>query len=193
MIGNDVVDLADPETRAEALHPRFDARTFTPSERALLACAEDGNRLRWALWAAKEAAYKAARQLDPAARFHPRAFAVERGAVRFGARSFRLTLREAEGALHAVAVPAGASAGAVDFGVASVASEREAGAAARALALRAAARLLGVPAGELEIVREGRRPRLLRRGAPAGAALSLSHHGRFAAFALRVGACGERA
>ena len=61
------------------------------------------------------------------------------------------------------------------------------GAPRAALALRAAARLLGAAAEELEIVREGRCPRLLRRGGPSGLALSLSHHGRFAAFALAPG------
>jgi phosphopantetheinyl transferase (holo-ACP synthase) len=189
VIGNDVVDLADPETRPEALHPRFDARVFAPAERAWLARAADPARLRWALWAAKEAAYKAARQLDPAARFHPREFVAEDGAVRFGARRFLVAVRETGAVLHAVALPAPGASGALRAGVAR--SDGDAGGAARCLALRAAARILGASAHELEIVREGRVPRLLRRGRPAGLALSLSHHGRFAAFALA--ASGERA
>ena len=44
MLGNDVVDLADPETRRAALHPRFDARAFAPRERAALAAASDRQR-----------------------------------------------------------------------------------------------------------------------------------------------------
>jgi 4'-phosphopantetheinyl transferase superfamily protein len=192
VIGNDVVDLADPEASEAALHPRFDARAFAPAERALLARAADPTRLRWALWAAKEAAYKAARQLDPGARFHPREFVVEGGAVRNGALRFLCRVREAGGALHAVAVPAPGEPGAARAGVARVRCEDDAGSAARRLALRAGARLLGVAAAELAIVREGRRPQLLLRGRPAGLALSLSHHGRFAAFALAP-AAGERA
>ena len=41
MVGDDVVDLADPEARADALHPRFDARVFAPAERAALAASAD--------------------------------------------------------------------------------------------------------------------------------------------------------
>ena len=36
MLGNDVVDLGDPECREARLHPRFDARVFTPEERTAL-------------------------------------------------------------------------------------------------------------------------------------------------------------
>jgi hypothetical protein len=42
---------------------------------------------------------------------------------------------------------------------------------------------LGVAADELRIVRQERIPRLQRRGAPLPIELSLSHHGRFVAFA----------
>ena len=37
MIGNDVVDLADPDADPGRLHPRFDGRVFDPSEHALIA------------------------------------------------------------------------------------------------------------------------------------------------------------
>ena len=36
MLGNDIIDLGDPETRPGARHPRFDARVFTREERAAL-------------------------------------------------------------------------------------------------------------------------------------------------------------
>jgi phosphopantetheinyl transferase (holo-ACP synthase) len=188
VIGNDVVDLADPEAREVALHPRFDARVFAEGERALLRLSAERPRLRWALWAAKEAAYKCARQLDPGARFHPRELVVEGDVVRHGARRFLVRVREEGGALHAVAVPVRGAARGVCAGVARC--EGDAGSAARGLALAAAARRLGAAPEELEIVRSGRRPLLLRRGRPAGLALSLSHHGRFAAFALAP-AAGE--
>ena len=32
MLGNDVVDLEDPETRPETFRPRFDERVFDPME-----------------------------------------------------------------------------------------------------------------------------------------------------------------
>ena len=54
MVGNDVVDLGDAETRGGPSHPRFDARVFAPAELAALAASAAPNRLRWSLWAAKE-------------------------------------------------------------------------------------------------------------------------------------------
>jgi len=58
MLGNDIVDLADPEACESTLHPRFDARVFAAPERVLLAAAADRGALRWALWAAKEREYR---------------------------------------------------------------------------------------------------------------------------------------
>ena len=69
MLGNDVVDLADPEVRGGPAHPRFDARVFSPPERRALESESAPNRLRWTLWAAKEAAYKLAVKRDPNAIF----------------------------------------------------------------------------------------------------------------------------
>ncbi len=72
MLGNDVVDLRDRDARPETFRPGFDRRVFSESERR--AIAEDPNPLarRWAHWAAKEAAYKLARQIDPTFVFAPR-------------------------------------------------------------------------------------------------------------------------
>ena len=56
MVGNDVVDLRDPESAAETLHPRFDKRVFSVREREAMAESRDAARLRWKFWAAKESA-----------------------------------------------------------------------------------------------------------------------------------------
>ena len=187
MLGNDVVDLADPEALEAALHPRFDGRVFAAGERARLAAAGAGrSALRWALWAAKEAAFKAARQQDPGLPFHPRAFVVDGGLVRHGARCFRVRMLRSADALHAIALPAERSLRRAAARVAALPPGASPGAAARALARGVAAALLGADAEELEIVRDGRVPRLLRRGAPCPVALSLSHHGRFAACAVAL-------
>ncbi len=52
LVGNDVVDLHDPESSPEALHARFDARVFTTDERVLLSASDSMHELRWTLWAA---------------------------------------------------------------------------------------------------------------------------------------------
>lgn len=137
-VGNDVVDLRDPEARKGAVHPRFDLRVFTPEERERLrgAAASPGvagelaavaadlahdvadltARLRWSLWAAKESAFKAARKMDPGIPFHPRHFAVSvleaarAEVVHRSAGRFDVWLEEARGWVHAVARPAGEDA-----------------------------------------------------------------------------------
>ena len=69
MLGNDVVDLRDPETHTR--HPSFDARVFTETERRSLDASPDPHAMRQMLWAAKESAYKAARRRDPRVVFSP--------------------------------------------------------------------------------------------------------------------------
>jgi phosphopantetheinyl transferase (holo-ACP synthase) len=202
LLGDDLVDLADAEAAEAALHPRFDARAFAPAERAALAAAADRHALRWTLWAAKEAAYKAARRRDPAVRFHPRAFVVAGDVVTHASGRYRVAVRRAGSALHAISaaeggrwpfvelLPAGSNS-TIDHrprsGIGRVACGETPGAAARRLAIAAAARLLRCDPRELAIAKAGRVPELLRAGAPTGAGLSLSHHGRFAGFALALG------
>ena len=195
MLGNDVVDLADPEVRPGSTHPRFDRRVFGPAERSALRASGAPNRLRWILWAAKEAAYKAARRLDPAAVFSPRRFVVSldarlRGHVEHEDLRFALRVQEGASRVHALAAAPGLALGAVRAGVVRLAaapSPADASAAARDEARRAAAALLGEGEGVLQVVGRGRLPVLLRRGEPVALALSLSHHGRYAAFALAPG------
>ena len=71
MVGNDVVDLADAEAAPGACHSRFDTRVFGERERRQLEMADDPQRMRWILWAAKESAYKAARRCEPRVIFSP--------------------------------------------------------------------------------------------------------------------------
>ncbi|HEX2484077.1 MAG TPA: 4'-phosphopantetheinyl transferase superfamily protein [Myxococcota bacterium] len=205
MLGTDVVDLADPESAEAALHPRFDARAFAPAERARLAGSPERARLRWVLWAAKEAAWKAACADGLAAPFHPAA--IETRLARAGARfegevgvsgvGYRVRVELAGGAVHAVARAAALAPERVVASLERLAAHLPAAqsAGARALALELASRALGAARERLRIARAGRRPQLLCDGAPAGAVLSLAHHGRFAAAALAVGerAAGPRA
>jgi phosphopantetheinyl transferase (holo-ACP synthase) len=186
MLGNDVVDLGDPEARLA--HPRFDARVFTREERAALRGSPDPERLRWSLWAAKEAAYKCLKKRAPETVFSPARFAVRlaadgTGSVDCGGRRLRLAVFREGDALHAVASD-GADPGAALRVLAELPAAQDASQAVRALARAAAAPVLGCAPREIEIVREGRVPRLRRRGAPVDLDLSLSHHGRYLEAAL---------
>jgi len=188
MLGDDLVDLGDPEVRPGASHPRFDARVFAASERAWLDASEAPGLARWSLWAAKEAAYKRARRLDPAARFHPRRFVValepdgRRGRVDGPGGEARVRLEREGDALHAVAFGSPAEEPRIARGVAGLAAGEDPSLAARALALRRCAERLGARADELRVDREERIP-ALRLPDGRSLALSLSHHGRFVAFA----------
>ncbi len=60
-LGNDIVDIA----RDGAVHPRFVDRILHPEERRLYPRIAESAKDVWALWSAKEAAFKAYRQLHP--------------------------------------------------------------------------------------------------------------------------------
>lgn len=249
MLGNDVVDLLDVDARPETFHRRFEARVFTPGERERIAAAartdgsstsggadasegantsEAADALRWAHWAAKEAAYKLLRQRDPAfvfspirleARFDAPALGGPLGATRRGrltvqpgplsgdapardlasqattsgsaapAPAIELASFETRDFVHVLALPAGADWRSVVTAVEPLASscfaaDEDASRAVRQLALRGIAEALGVDRSRLAIGRRGRIPTVELDGTPTPIALSLSHHGRFVAFAM---------
>jgi hypothetical protein len=192
-LGNDVVDLGDPEARLDGLHPRFAERVFTPAEREALAASADRQLLHWSLWAAKESAYKALARACPRTVFAPRAFEVDlpalpgggaavAGRVRHGGRSFALEVSLRGDALHAVAwdEAGGFSGGGVPPWDVAIA-DGEAGAAVRRLAARAIGPTLGPPHEPPRIV--GRPPIAVGATGSLDVVVSLSHHGRFVAFA----------
>jgi phosphopantetheinyl transferase (holo-ACP synthase) len=190
MLGNDVVDLAHPSVQPGAQHPRFDARVFSERERAQLARADASSR--WTYWAAKEAAYKAAKKRDRAVVWAPARFEVsldtERsGRVLHAGRELALRVERTPQWVHALAddvgTPLAIECGAVG---ALAGAGDDASARVRALACSELARRLGVAVSALEIVTRERVPALWIDGAPARADLSLSHHGRFVAYACAL-------
>jgi phosphopantetheinyl transferase (holo-ACP synthase) len=75
-VGNDVVDLGLPENRDRSKDRRFLERVFTREEQEGIARAACPDTLLWALWAAKEAAFKAVGRADPAVGSVPRRYPV---------------------------------------------------------------------------------------------------------------------
>lgn len=210
MLGNDVVDLQDPDSRPESFRPRFDERVFSPDEQR--AIAHDANPLarRWAHWAAKEAAYKLARQIDSTFIFSPgrliasyapvearvRGRLERRGHLLLGqshARNevapLRIALRsfETRERIHVVAVPETADWGAVDFAVERLAAdEKDSSAAVRTMAIAEIGRRLGVTLDRLSIGRRGRIPTVLLDGSVTSLSLSLSHHGNWIGYSMAL-------
>jgi len=188
MIGNDLVDLCDAETRESVLHPRFDARIFNATELAELSRAADRHRLRWTFWAAKEAAFKWLRRHDARAIFAPRSFlvvldSIERGSVQ--AASFRLPFRaqQATEFVHVVVKDPNCPAERIASQVEPVGHAVSPSAFVRQLARTFVAQRLGLEASKLDFLRASKIPRLVHASGPVEVDLSLSHHGRFAAFA----------
>ena len=210
LVGNDVVDLHDPCSRPDAIHPRFDQRAFTRAERASILTSRAAHRRRWSVWAAKESSFKVAKKLDRGTRFLPREFAVcmisdGRAEVSHRVGRIGVWLDQAEEWLHAVAAPLpGVTTRDVlaprDGGgdrrpretharLARVQTEPPARTSegpsleVRELARGAIGSFLSICPGEIEVATEGGIPVLCRRQRRLPVDVSLSHHGRFVACA----------
>jgi len=187
MVGNDVVDLGDPEAQPESLHPRFDRRVFTARELLLIDGHRDRNQIRWTLWACKESAYKLVKRTDPSARFSPQAFEVEmkneRSArVTHKGNTVRIQVIRSGGAVHAIATGNPSCGERIISAIGTAATDPKA--AVRMLARQCIAQELscelaavGIASGPDHI------PSLLVAGRESTGFISLSHHGRFVAFA----------
>ena len=68
-IGNDIVDLNDAAKKDT--DPRFLKRVFTSAEQRLIKQSDDPHTVLWAIWAAKEAVFKAYQKQYPNYRFSP--------------------------------------------------------------------------------------------------------------------------
>lgn len=194
-IGNDVVDLRDPEVDPGAVHARFDQRVFTPEERERVRAAPLSRRIRWSLWAAKESAFKAARKLDPDVPFHPRRFVVkplDGGRAEVIHRTvgrFKVWLEEAQDWIHAAATtfeeevaPPRWAVSLLDGGARG---QGDPSRMVRELARRTLAPLLALDPTELRVVAVNGIPRLCQGREALPLDLSLSHHGRVLACAWR--------
>jgi phosphopantetheinyl transferase (holo-ACP synthase) len=192
-VGNDVVDLADPETRLGGLHPRWGERVFCAAEREALDASRSPHLLHWALWAAKESAYKARRRLEPRAVFSPKDYEIElpslpapvgvaRGRAFHRGEAFDLEVRLHGESVHAVATSEDEAGARVLWKVEGTSGDP--GVAARRLAVVALGSALGLDPAGLRIVR---RPPVAIDGARRiEVGVSLSHHGRFVAFACTL-------
>jgi phosphopantetheinyl transferase (holo-ACP synthase) len=210
MLGNDVVDLRDADTDPDTYRPRFDQRVFTPVERRAI---ERDSQLhsgsharRWAHWAAKEAAYKLAKQVDSdfvfaPAKLVPRFSAavdqagdrVERrgmlllpSAVAPGIQELELRSDETPDRVHLLALPSGSDWGAVVSAVEPIDEGVDPSSAVRCLAIDRIAQDLGIESDRIEIGRRGRIPTVEIDGARSTMEISLSHHGGWVACVMML-------
>jgi phosphopantetheinyl transferase (holo-ACP synthase) len=189
MLGNDVVDLADPESSRDACHARFERRVFTQAEARLLPVDPTDLQRRWILWSAKEAAFKAARRESAETAFSPARFVVDLdrslcGSVRHGIRRWSVRVQIDGDCVHAVVSESGAFSGILSGVCRLVAAELcDPSAGVRRFAISSLATELGVATSDLRIEKVDRIPQLTLAGQAAPVAISLSHHGSYAGFA----------
>jgi hypothetical protein len=189
MVGNDVVDLSDPESSRDACHLRFDRRVFTPEEFEVLSTDHTDVQRRWILWSAKEAAYKAARRECARIIFSPAHFVVNLdrslcGSVRVGNRRWPVRVRIDGDCVHAVVSENESFDGTLSGSRQLMRAElRDPSQGVRRFAIASIAAGLGVSTSDLRIEKINRIPQLIVAGEAAPVALSLSHHGSYAGFA----------
>jgi hypothetical protein len=203
------------DAQPTSFRPRFDDRVFSLEERSLIASDENPMARRWAHWAAKEAAYKLAKQIDSSFVFSPGRLVANYDAAEdirpdsgmkrvTGQRERRgrlelpntlsgelrmLNLRsvECDEWVHVVAVPVDCDWVDVETAVEPLdRSSDDPSGAVRAMAIRKISDRLDVAPERLSIGREDRIPFVEIDGVRTSHPVSLSHHGSWIGFAVRL-------
>jgi phosphopantetheinyl transferase (holo-ACP synthase) len=208
-VGNDIVDLAAPGSPGKSGDERFCGRVFTAEERALIAGAPSPDALLWALWAAKEAAYKAVSRDNPAVCSIPRQYRVEingdsalfvsqrkinralspliAGKVITPRGELALRIERTADWVHAMVAESEEVLDRIFLLVESPGGGDDPSAFVRRGLLREIACLLDCPVGDLSVIKNpagSGAPSVFFRGYPLTKEVSLSHDGRFTAFAF---------
>lgn len=199
-VGNDIVDLADVDSRGAEKNKRFIQRVFSPIEREYLLTQprEEMNQSIWVMWAAKEASFKAVKRLRPETTFRMQEFVVDVNALRVEYRDLTIPFVLEQGADYTFVVCV-AGDGNLPDRLAHVHSwhdtchlpakdpAKHLSRQVRVLALRHLAADLSVATERLQIVRApndsglGEPPELQLDGEALPCVISLTHHGRFVA------------
>ena len=194
LIGNDLVDLNDPQADPGSIHPRFDQRILTDHEHRLVKSASSAHRFRWMLWAAKESAFKVLKKIDAKIAFHPQDFEVsidslDRMSVHHNGLVLETLVYSAPRWVHAVTTAgskfsmSGNRMHSRVFDLQSIETGVDQSAEVRTFTRRTLSAWLGVSWQEVEVVTENRIPRALKKGRALDIDLSLSHDGNFVACA----------
>lgn len=210
-MGNDVVDLKAGGAAGKSGDSRFVSRVLTSGEQTVLGRVENSDSCFWAMWAAKEAAYKAVSRAKPAISSSPRRYevcfdnqhrkSVWTGSVATPMGRVYVQSQLDENYIHCIGQTGCGPAGRqIIFRVfetvpgAPEGTEADPGqqsAAVRRAAAAAIVSCLDLSEDNVLIVRDssaGRPgPPVVRiKGSATEIQISLSHHGRFGAFALNI-------
>jgi phosphopantetheinyl transferase (holo-ACP synthase) len=203
-VGNDVVDLKEKGNRGKSRDDRFVGRVFTEEERGLIAIAERPDAMLWSFWAAKEAAYKLVSRDNPLVFSTPRRYPVSlddrdggretsglagRVTTPRGGVAFRVIITDDY--VHALAASTDKEIATliyrVDWIDRAIDPSCDPSVFVREQVMKEIARSLDCPVGNLSIRMDMTGPgvpRLFLSEKPLEIEISLSHDGRFTAFAF---------
>lgn len=203
-MGNDVIDLTDPENVGKSCDRRFCRRVFNNDELALISASSQPDTILWAIWAAKEAAYKVVSRIDNSVCSIPKKYpvALEAAASPMDAAVFLggivvsplgevfVRISAENGMLHAVAAETRETLARVIARVKTAQAHElddDLSELARKILREEIARRLDCPFEELAVLKEKERPwapYMVLRNIRLPVHVSLSHDGRFAAAAF---------
>ncbi len=206
-VGNDIVDLHADKTAGKSSDSRFVKKVLTEAEKLCFDRAEPRDVYLWSLWAAKETAYKVLVKVHPGIASWPRSYEVTHGGpglsksgdamVKTPLDSVQVILFVNNDYIHCIGAMTGRFCpdmiirGVVEIDSAGSESTdpKQDSEMVRQAAVASIAACEDVAESDIEIRRarssRGLGPPIVYiRKRAAGIDLSLSHHGRFAAFAF---------
>ncbi|MBS3808774.1 MAG: 4'-phosphopantetheinyl transferase superfamily protein [Desulfobacterales bacterium] len=211
-MGNDIVDLRDANSAGKSQDERFVGRVLVKSEMREMERAKFPDKWLWSAWAAKETAYKVISKARPDIKSSPRSYEVSfedakigekfPGRVATPAETVHILLSINENYIHCIGrtgkrpfwkdIISEANHIAPDPGCGGDCNSERQSAAVRLAARKRIASIIDLRADDIAIERsKGPRgptpPAVYIRGEMAEIDISLSHHGRFAAFAFHGG------
>ena len=217
-VGNDIVDLKTPEAMGKSEDIRFIKRVLTPYEQQMVQHSEHPDTLIWALWAAKETAFKAISKSAPDVSSAPRRYPVQ-NLVKFDSDKISSTLCGVvdsphgsvtvkafitEEYVHCIGVAGSAnSLESIAYGMDRISMDKtntgiipgsesiskQESLAVRRLAKKDIASYLQLKEQDIQIIRHKTQnrlnpPKVYTKGKTKNMEISLSHDGRFAAYAF---------
>ena len=216
-MGNDIVDLDAPGAVNKSENSRFMKKVFTDAEIRHIRASAQPDAVLWGIWAAKETAFKVVAKSCPDALFSPKKYnvrlyrndpsahpgSVQTGAVTTPDGCVAVKVFFHEGHIHCIGVSGnqgdlatirhGHGYKQAEYGLQGDAlppSARES-LAVRRLALRHIARCFGRNEADMEIPGSTGPPLLYVNGRRDKIDISLSHDGRFVAYAFTLQHAGD--
>jgi len=207
-VGNDIVDLCSPYVTGKSRDKKFIQRVLTPEEQKVVLNAANPDSLLQVYWAARETAYKVIVKTNPDVSSAPRRYRVLldspengrklRGVVKTPAADVFITVLRHRGFIHCSGATLFCAAGKIIYGIEKITdhappdfcrSSEAVSCLARTFAKEKIAAALSVNADNITITKtDGRNealfPEVYINMRKTDIGISLSHDGRYVAFAL---------